>query len=181
MADRCSLGAPCYHVNFLAASAIPDDDHHHGNRRQTLFFAEFGRLGTRLDYSIRDRRLDESKPAFCRPVALSAHHLGRCSLCEGRSSRILHPATGTYHTNAGKDVNGATIPFRYWNNTFGPGLAVSVGGEQLQSEFVYFDQRDARIAELLNEVGSREERALDTPSRMITPQDDWRFSSDRAS
>ncbi|TKW20201.1 hypothetical protein SEVIR_4G070200v4 [Setaria viridis] len=181
VADRCSLGAPCYHVNFLAASAIPDDHHHHGDRRQTLFFAEFGRLGTRLDYSIRDRRMDESKPAFCRPVALSAHHLGRCSLCEGRSSRILHPATGSYHTNAGKDVNGATIPFRYWNNTFGPGLAVSVGGEQLQSEFVYFDQRDARIAELLNEVGSREERALDTPSRMITPQDDWRFSSDRAS
>jgi hypothetical protein len=121
--DRCSLGAACYHVNFLA---IPDDD---GRRRQTLFFAEFRQLGTHLDYSVRGLHLDESEPAFCLPVPLSAQHLGRCFLCEGRTSRILHPATGSYYTNAGKGIKDATVPFLYWN-TFGAVLQASVDTRQ---------------------------------------------------
>ncbi|CAN6202502.1 unnamed protein product [Urochloa humidicola] len=163
--DPRLLGWACYHVNFLAASAIPDNDdgHHH----HTLFFAEFWLLGATLDStralrldSIRTLRLDESEPAFCRPVALSAHQLGRCFHCEGKPSRILHPATGSYHTNAGKDIKDATIPFRYWNTFGGARSEASVDGEpQLQSDFVYFDHtRDARFAELLNKVARAEKK-----------------------
>ncbi|TVU12555.1 hypothetical protein EJB05_46206, partial [Eragrostis curvula] len=155
--DRRLLGSVCYHVNFLASSAnVPDVN---GPRRQTLFFAEFGQLGTRRDPK-PDFRLDESEAAFCLPVAFSADYLGRCYHCEGQSSRILHPVSGRYHTNAGKDIKDSGLAFRYWN-ALGSEAEALLDREQLESDFVYFDHtRDAQFARRLNDAESRKQPAF---------------------
>ncbi|XP_048537659.1 uncharacterized protein LOC125516217 [Triticum urartu] len=107
-------------------------------------------------YSKSSRK--QSKTSFCCPLPhYSPDHpyLGRCDVCEPISSKIAHPPSGNH---IGANYKGLGELLEYLNvRHYNPSAADAI----TESDFVYFDcLRDAKIAEVLSDMCSLEEKKL---------------------
>ncbi|TVU39136.1 hypothetical protein EJB05_12541, partial [Eragrostis curvula] len=71
-----------YHINFLVSRDTCEEDKH----ERTLFFAELWEASSSQDIGM--------KPSSCTPITDYFVHTDRCTICETKGSRIVHPPAG---------------------------------------------------------------------------------------
>ncbi|KAG2586499.1 uncharacterized protein LOC120675985 isoform X2 [Panicum virgatum] len=124
-----SFRGSVYHVNFLARS---DGEARPGH---TLFFAELGVQSM------------PEKSSSCSPVYDYIERVGRCSFCEEKGSKIIHPPSGGHFG----DLNGSLV----MDVSHPHERRSSLDDLLLEMDYVYFDPaRDGQIAKKIDSLHS---------------------------